>query len=202
MTPTEFQALTRVSRETIERLKCYAALICQWQARVNLVGQTTLFDLWQRHFWDSAQLLQLLPDNSKMIVDIGSGAGLPGLVLAILRGGDVHLVESNVRKGIFLHEAARITGTSVTIHTARAERLAHLSADVVTARAVAPLEKLLPLAAPFLSRPHAVAFFLKGRKIEKELMAVRKIWRMAVTQRPSLSDPSGIILCVKEIRHV
>ncbi len=202
MTPTEFQALTRVSRETIERLKCYAALICQWQTRINLVGQATLVDLWHRHFWDSAQLLQILPENSRVIVDIGSGAGFPGLVLAILRGGDVHLVESNIRKGIFLHEAARITGTSVTIHNARAESLAPLSADVVTARAVAPLEKLLPLAAPFLSHPNAVAFFLKGRKIKEELAAVRKLWRMAVTQRPSLSDPAGIILCVKEIRHV
>ena len=133
MTPMAFQALTKVSREKIERLQCYAALLCQWQARINLVGESTLVDLWRRHFWDSAQLLQIFPRNYHCLVDIGSGAGFPGLVLAILREGDIHLVEANARKGIFLHEAARITRTSVTIHTARAETLTPWPADVVTA---------------------------------------------------------------------
>lgn len=200
MTPTVFQALTGVSDETMERLQCYATLLCQWQARINLVGQATLVDLWRRHFWDSAQLLNFFSKKTKVIVDIGSGAGLPGLVLAIMQGGDVHLVEANVRKSIFLHEVARITETSVTIHATRAETLTPWPADVVTARAVASLERLLPLAVPFLTRPNATAFFLKGRKIREELLAARKHWCMTVTQRPSLSDPSGIILSVKGVR--
>ncbi|VBB69630.1 rRNA small subunit 7-methylguanosine (m7G) methyltransferase GidB [invertebrate metagenome] len=202
MTPTMFQALTGVSRETMEQLQCYATLLCQWQTRINLVGPATLGDLWRRHLWDSAQLGPLLPVHARVLVDFGSGAGFPGLVLAILRGGDVHLIESDARKGVFLREAARVTGASVTIHTARAETLAPWPTDVVTARAVAPLGRLLFLMAPFLSRPDSVALLLKGRTAAEELATVRKQWSMTATQRPSRSDPSGIILCVREVRRV
>ncbi|KAF0137157.1 MAG: 16S rRNA (guanine527-N7)-methyltransferase [Rhodospirillaceae bacterium] len=202
MTPATFQAAAGVSRETMERLQCYAVLLCRWQTRINLVGAATLSDLWRRHLWDSAQLWPLLPVKIRGLVDLGSGAGFPGLVLAILGVLDVHLIEANARKSAFLREAARLTETSVIIHTARAETLTPWPADIVTARAMAPLDRLLALAAPFLTRPQAKALFLKGRTVEEELTAARKQWSMTVTQISSQSDPSGIILCVKKVHRV
>lgn len=202
MTPEAFQTATFVSRETIERFQYYAMLLYRWQARINLVSASTLPDLWRRHFWDSAQLWPLLPAHTQVLVDLGSGAGFPGLVLAILGVPSVHLIEADARKVAFLHEVARITGTSVTIHLARVETLAPWPANIVTARAVAPLNRLLALVAPYLSRPESKAIFLKGRTVGEELTTARKKWNMTITRNPSQSDPSGVILCVKEIFRV
>ncbi len=192
-----FSRLIDVSRETKERLALYVDLLIDWNRRINLVSPNSIGDIWRRHILDSAQLFRLLPlgDARKpaQLVDLGSGAGLPGLVLAIMGAGEVHLVDSDQRKAAFLREAIRVTGAPAIVHPQRAEKVKGLLADVVTSRALAPLPVLLDLAAPFL-KPGGVALFLKGGKAEEELTAAQKVWRMQVQRLPSLSDSSGTIL--------
>jgi len=187
-----------VSRETVERLAAYAELLRHWQTRINLVGPDTLASLWQRHMLDSAQLWPLIPDGARRLVDLGSGAGFPGLVLAILGAPDVHLVESDARKGAFLREAARITATPITLLTRRVEQIPPLAADVITARALAPLPRLLAWAVPHLA-PGGQCLFLKGRGAEDELTAAAKDWKIAPRRIPSLTDPDGTILQLCEV---
>jgi 16S rRNA (guanine527-N7)-methyltransferase len=197
----EFQRLTGVSRETIRRLSTHLEVLETWQRRINLVGARTLDDPWRRHVLDSAQLAPLLPDAAGAVVDIGSGAGFPGLVLAILGRGDVHLVESNARKAAFLREAARQTATPVTVHPRRIEDLTPFAAAAVTARACAPLAELLDLAAPFMDLG-AVGLFLKGAAVDEELTAARERFNMAVERHPSRSDPAATILIIRNVeRH-
>ncbi|NFV81637.1 16S rRNA (guanine(527)-N(7))-methyltransferase RsmG [Magnetospirillum aberrantis] len=200
MTPDEFQAKTAVSRETMERLRAYAEVLVKWQARINLVGPDTIPNLWQRHFLDSAQVFPILPPNIHRLVDMGCGAGFPGLVLAIMGVPEVHLIESDQRKCAFLREAARVTGTSVTIHNGRIEQVAPVAADLVTARALAPLEKLLDWAERHLL-PEGHCVFLKGRGVEDELTVAAKEWNITCERFPSLTDPSATILHLKEVRR-
>jgi 16S rRNA (guanine527-N7)-methyltransferase len=191
-----FARLFPVSRETLERLDTYVALLSAWNRRINLVGASTLGDAWRRHILDSAQLLPHLTTRSRVLVDLGSGAGLPGLILAILGVPEVHLVESDQRKAAFLREAARVTGATVAIHAQRAEKLPRLAADVVTARAVAPLPDLLDIAEPFTGS-HSICLFLKGRGAEEELTLAMKTWKMRSRLLPSLSDPGGMLVILE-----
>lgn len=200
MTPEQFQIKTGVSRETLGRLRAYADLLVKWQAKINLVGPDTIPNLWQRHFLDSAQVFPILPQSIHRLVDMGCGAGFPGLVLAVMGVPDVHLIESDARKCAFLREAARITGTPVTIHNARIEAVAPLEADVVTARALAPLEKLLNWAEPHLL-PQGHCVFLKGKGGEDELTQASKEWNITFERIASQSDPSGTILHLREVRR-
>jgi 16S rRNA (guanine527-N7)-methyltransferase len=199
--PEGFATETGVSRETLERIRLYATLLTKWTARIDLVAPSTLPDLWRRHLLDSAQLHPLLPPDARRLVDLGSGGGFPGLVLAILGAPDVHLVESDQRKCAFLREVARATGTAVTIHAARIEAAAPLAADVVTARALAPLDRLLGWAVPHLA-PGGVCLFLKGARNDDELTAASRTWTMGVDPLPSRSDPSGRILRLTGIARV
>lgn len=198
--PEDFAAETGVSRETIERLSAYAALLVKWQARINLVSAKTLDDLWRRHMLDSAQLLPLLPEATTSLIDLGSGAGFPGLVLAILGIPEVHLIESDQRKCVFLAEAARAAGAKPIIHNTRIETLSGISAGVVTARACAPLDQLLTYAQRFLWHD-GKALFLKGAAVEEELAAACKNWQMEVERFPSASDPTGCILRIGQVRR-
>jgi 16S rRNA (guanine527-N7)-methyltransferase len=200
MTEDQFFAEIPVSRETAEKLRAYADLLKKWQAKINLVGPATMPDLWRRHFLDSAQLFPFLPDGP--LLDLGSGAGFPGLVLAILRGtGDpVHLVESDSRKGAFLREATRITGAPAVIHTSRIEALKLFEVSAITARALAPVATLLTLAESFLTHSPK-CLFLKGEKLEDELTEAAKDWKMTIDRIASRSDPNGSILSLKEVRR-
>ena len=182
-----------VSRETLARLTDYLDILRHWQRAINLVGRTTLDDPWRRHILDCAQLMPHLPPEPARIVDLGSGAGLPGLILAILGRSEVELVDSDRRKAQFLREAARRVGVRVRVHTERIERLGDLSADVITARALAPLPDLLDLAAPLIG-PHTVCLLHKGRQGHDELTNARKSWMMSAQTIQSLSDPSAIVL--------
>ena len=190
--------LAGVSRETRERLNIYADLLRKWQRSINLVGPRTINDLWNRHFTDSAQLLPLIPPTSRVLVDFGSGAGFPGLVLAILGVAEVHLIESDQRKSTFLREVARATGTPVTIHAKRIEEVAPFPADVVSARALAPLGDLLGFAAPFL-HPDSLCLFPKGQMAEDELTAASKNWNINVDRIQSVTDPSATILRISQV---
>lgn len=200
LTPEAFAADVPVSRETVERLEAYLTVLEKWQRRINLVGKTTLEDPWRRHFLDSAQLLALLPTPTRVLLDLGSGAGFPGLVLAILGVPEVHLVEADGRKSAFLIEAARITGTRIVLHTLRLEALPVFPVDVVTARAFAPLARILEGAAPFLLAG-AQGVFLKGQSVDDELTEAQSQWTMSVERFASRSDPTGHILRIGEIHR-
>jgi 16S rRNA (guanine527-N7)-methyltransferase len=181
-----------VSRETLDRLSTYLDLLQRWQRAVNLVGASTLADPWRRHILDCAQVVDHVPAGAETVIDLGSGAGLPGLVLALLGVGGVQLVESDQRKAQFLREAARVTQAPVVVHAARIEQLG-LCGDVVTARALAPLPRLLELAARVL-RPQGVCLFLKGEQVQRELTAARQSWHMQADIVRSRSGSKGVLL--------
>ena len=187
-----------VSRETEVLLRAYLRLLITWNARINLVAAASEDELWQRHVLDSWQLLPLLPDGP--LADLGSGAGLPGLVIAIGREQETHLVESDRRKSAFLMEASRMLGLKhVRVHPARIEAVKLPPMQVVTARALAPLPDLLPHAANILT-PGGVAVFPKGRNADAELTAAAPHWFMQVERFESRTDAQATILRLSEIR--
>jgi 16S rRNA (guanine527-N7)-methyltransferase len=202
LTAEEFQRLTGVSRETLGRLRVYLRLLKKWQATINLVGRRSLEDAWRRHMLDSAQLARYIPPRgaggAPVIVDIGSGGGFPGLVLAIMGAGVVHLVESNRRKCAFLATVARETNTEVTIQPLRVESLTPFAADIVTARSLAPLDQLLAFAEPLVGG-EGECLFLKGKKGDEELTEAAKKWNMRVERFASDSDSSGVVLRLRQI---
>ncbi len=198
-----FQQVSGVSDDVLERLRAFVALLEKWQRTVNLVGRGSLGDVWRRHMLDSTQLGAHLPKDAKIIADIGSGAGFPGLVLAITEadiGAEFHLIESHARKCAFLNEANRITGAGAVIHHCRMEDLTNITADVIVARAVAPLDKLLQYAFPVLKKG-GQCFFLKGKNWREELTKTQKNWIMKESRLQSLSDASGMVLKLEEIEH-
>ena len=196
--PTGFARVSGVSRETLKKLTAYVDLLLQWNRRINLVSANTLGDVWRRHILDCAQLAKYLPRQARVVVDLGAGAGLPGLVLAAMGVPEMHLVESDLRKSAFLREAARIMDVAVALHPERIEKVAAFPADAVVARACAPLIQLIDLSEKFLS-PQAVCLFLKGESAGAELAAARASWRATSESIPSLSDPSGVILKLSAI---
>jgi 16S rRNA (guanine527-N7)-methyltransferase len=193
-----FAALTGVSRETLVRLEAYAALLAQWNERINLVSRDSLRDPWRRHFLDSAQLFPYVPAGARSLVDLGSGAGFPGLVLAILGASGVELIESDARKCAFLREAARIADAPVAVRHARIEAVPSHHADLVTARACAPLDRLLLMAQRFIA-PDTICLFLKGERAAEELTAARRGWTMRAACHPSRADPRGVILKLEQV---
>lgn len=190
--------LPGVSRETLDDLSQYVDLLMHWQMRINLISPTTLSDVWMRHIVDSAQLYALEP-QAKLWLDIGSGAGLPGLVLAILLrrnpGARVHLVESNSKKAAFLQHVLTKLCLPAELHVNRIESaLPHLSQiDVVTARAFTNLTHLIEICNPLLIKG-AVALFPKGRDVESELTNASKSWQVKYKVFPSLTDQAACIL--------
>jgi 16S rRNA (guanine527-N7)-methyltransferase len=200
LSPAGFAGEFAVSRETLARLEAYLELLTRWSARINLVGRDTLTDPWRRHILDSAQLLPFLPPTAAGLVDLGSGAGLPGLILAVLGVSGVELVEADMRKAAFLREAARITGTPVTIHARRSESVPPHPVAVVTARGCAPLDRLLEFAAPFLG-PGTLCLFLKGERWGEELTLAGKLWTMSASSEPSRSDRRGVILRLEQLHR-
>ncbi|HEV2550433.1 MAG TPA: 16S rRNA (guanine(527)-N(7))-methyltransferase RsmG [Stellaceae bacterium] len=198
MTAESFAKLTNVSRETLDRLCIYVDLLTSWNRRINLVGRNTIGDVWRRHILDSAQLYPLIPAESRCLVDLGSGAGLPGLVLSIFGVPNCHLIDSDGRKAAFLREAIRVTNADATVHLARLDRAKAPPGDVVTARALAPLAQIVEISQRFL-KPGGVCLFLKGRNVEEELTELATRWQIPVERRPSLSDPSGSIIRLEAI---
>jgi 16S rRNA (guanine527-N7)-methyltransferase len=208
MTPPEaIELLDRynVSRESRQKIETYVKLLLTWQQRINLIGPATVASVWDRHICDSLQLLPLLPKDVRAIAELGSGAGIPGLVLAMAANFQAHLYESNGKKAAFLREAARQTGTQVTVHNVRLETLA-ASTDLpkvqcVVARALAPLPLLLDYAEPFLSKG-AIGLFHKGQDVDVELTEATKYWRMGLTTHASQCDSRGVILEIREATRV
>lgn len=194
-----------VPRETLARLDAHVALLDTWQPKINLVGPSTLQEVWTRHVLDSAQLLgsfEARPAGGPPPVwlDLGSGAGFPGLVLDHLGAGHVHLVESDGRKCAFLRQVTIATGSQARIHTCRIERMEPFAVDIVTARALAPLADLLAYAEPFVSQDSEFRL-LKGEQAEKELTRARQSWTFDVESLPSRSDPRGVLLRLTGVRR-
>ncbi len=188
--------------ETIERLAAYQDLLLRWNSRINLISAETAAEMDQRHIADCAQLQPLLPLNGP-IADIGSGAGLPGLVLAILQPDrEIHLVESDKRKAAFLVEAsAQLKLPRVRVHACRAENAKLPPLSAITARALAPLVALLPYAADFLASG-GVALFPKGKTAEKELTEAALGWHFTFERFPSTTNPEATILRLSNIQRV
>ena len=196
MTADEVGKLLNVSRETLRKFEEYLALLEKWQRRINLVANSTMVDVWQRHVLDSAQLIKFYPPNTKKILDVGSGAGFPGLVLAIMGNVEVDLVESDQRKAVFLSTVIRSLGLPAKVHNQRVETLPNLSPDVITARAVAPVSKLMELIENQISLD-TVCLFLKGASVQDELTELQTYSTMVTVNHPSLSGANGVILELK-----
>lgn len=193
--------LPAVSRETATRLDQFVALVLAWNRTINLIGRQDEAQIRARHLDDSLALLPHLPDGFARAIDLGSGGGFPGLVLAIATGRPFDLVESDQRKAAFLREAARLTQAPATVHAARIESLRLAPAPLITARALAPLSALLGWAAPLLA-PGGVCVFPKGRSAEQELTQAREQWHMRVEQWSNPLAPDARILRLSEISRV
>ncbi len=203
--PDDLARQFHVSRESRERLQTYVALLLEWQAKINLIGPSTVETVWQRHVADGLQLIPLLPESIRVIADLGSGGGIPGLILAAATDAHVHFYEANGKKVAFLREALRRMAVRGTVHQCRIEELVHRAdlppARVVTARALAPLPLLLQHAAPFLARG-AIGLFHKGQDVDAELTEATKSWKIKARKHPSCTDSQAVILEVEEARHV
>ena len=195
-------ALVPVSRETLARLDRFVTALLRWQQRINLIAPATVAELWTRHVADSLQLVAAAP-AARVWLDLGSGGGFPGLVvacaLADTPGAQIHLIESNGKKAAFLREAVRVTGAPAIVHQARIAQMGtrlEARVDVVTARALAPLAELLVLSEPWLKKG-AQALFLKGQDIGVELTEASKYWTIEAVMTPSRTDPRGRIVAVE-----
>jgi 16S rRNA (guanine527-N7)-methyltransferase len=202
MTADEFRSLTAAATERMSELEMFLDRLTQTNAVMNLVGPDSLPDFWNRHAWDSAQLLSLAPE-AQCWADLGAGAGFPGLILAILLKGRpdarVWLIDSLQKRCRFLQSVVDELALPATVVWGRAEEQA-ISVDVVTARAVAPLDKLLGYAQPYMERG-AQGLFLKGEKAEVELREASRVWQMKADLSVSRSDPRGRIVTVRSLKR-
>lgn len=188
-----------VSRETQARLDAYVVLLRKWMPTINLVSSSDRDALWTRHIQDSLRLIPLLPAGVDRAIDLGSGGGLPGLVLAIVTGLPFDLVEADRRKATFLQEAARVTHAPVTVRCQRIEAGGLAPAGLITARALAPLPRLLGYVHPLL-QPGGVCLFPKGADAEQELAACTE-WRMHVERFPAPANTGSVVLRISRLAH-
>lgn len=195
-----------VSRETLERLRRLEALIAKWNPAINLVAKSTLGQVWGRHILDSAQLFRSAPSGAHHWVDLGSGGGFPGLVIATLATElrpdlAVTMVESDQRKAAFLRQASHELGLKTAILAQRIESAEPQNADILSARALADLPTLLAFSLRHL-QPNGLALFMKGASWQQEVEQASKDWRFDISTHPSTTDPQGVILALKAIAHV
>lgn len=198
-------AACSVPRETVEPLRELADLVAHWNRRINLLSRGEAADLWHRHVLDSAQLYPLAPPDAATWLDLGSGAGFPGLVCATLarscgRSIAFTLVESDTRKAAFLREAVRHLSLEAAVIDRRIEALSLAPQDVISARALAPLDRLLDYAHPFCHAGTRL-LFPKGRQADSELTLARRGWHIRAIRVPSRTDPEGTILKISEVRR-
>lgn len=196
----------RVSRETMARLGLYTRLLEKWQGTINLVSATTLPVIWTRHILDSAQLWDQLDHEPQSWLDLGSGGGLPGLVCAAIASEKkpelaITLVEADVRKAAFLREAARQMELDVRVMSRRIEDLPPAQYDVITARALAPLDKLCQYAQPYLAKG-GKCLFQKGARHLEELSLAQQDWNLSFRIIPSIADPASVIVKIEHFHHV
>lgn len=191
-----------LSENVKNKLKIYENNLKKWQSKINLVSSSTLNDVYERHFYDSLQLWELIPKNAKTLIDFGSGAGFPALVLAILNQEEnngkikISLVESDARKCAFIEQTARLCGVQVSIINKRIEDVAPFEADVVTARALASLDKLLDYSRDFVS-DKSLCLFLKGEKVDEEIENAKKKYQFDYEKISSQTNKNSSVLIIK-----
>ena len=201
----DLMSICNVSRETMDRLEIYAGLLVRWNSTINLVSKNTINQMWKRHFLDSAQLWSHIPRDTKTLVDIGSGAGFAGLVLAIIgmeKKPDmkVTIIESDTRKCAFMRSVSRETNLDVQIITKRIEEVTDIEADVVTARALGTVSQLLEYSKNIL-KDNGVCLFLKGNACSDELKIAKESWVFLSSQSQSITHAAGCVLRLMEIKH-
>ena len=206
MTPEQFAEAAGINPASLDDYRIWERLLRKWNSKINLVAPNSLADFCNRHALDSAQIVPYLPEEAKIIADFGSGAGFPALSVAIAAKYDApdrvtHLLESAGKKASFLKTVSRETKLNTVIHAERIEAVAPLKADVITARAFAPLHRLLPLADRHIA-PDGQLILLKGERVDEELNEVAGDWTFHVKQHPSLSDEGGVILILSDLRPV
>jgi 16S rRNA (guanine527-N7)-methyltransferase len=194
-----------VPRETIHRLEVYRRLLIEWNAKFNLVAESTLPHIWARHFLDSAQLMEYIPDTALTLADMGAGAGFPGLVLAIMAQDQkktlhVHAIESIGKKSDFLQAVTDELKLNVTVRRERVEAIKDFKADIITARAMNLLPELLKYANRLIHKD-SICLFLKGKNAAEELTQAEKYWTFGIEIHPSRSDDSGSVLVMKNLRY-
>lgn len=205
MTADLVLAELNVSRETEQRLRDFVLLLEKWNAAINLISRSTMGQVWSRHILDSAQIFSYATSANRW-VDLGSGGGFPGIVVAILAvefapNMKIILVEADQRKAAFLRQAGQTLGLSINVIADRIELIASLTADVVSARALAPLPQLCAFAKTHLA-PDGAAIFLKGKSCDAEIADARKDWNFSLESHASITDPSAVVLVLKEISNV
>jgi len=199
--PTDFAVATGVSRETLRRLEVFVEMLAEWNARVNLVSEASLLHVWHRHILDCAQLFPLIPKTARVVLDLGSGAGFPGMVLALMGVQGLCLVESRGKKIQFLNAVAVATDTEVNVFNGRIEALRNISADVIIARALAPLDQLLGYGEG-LCAPNAIQLYLKGQSFEDELTRAKQSWNMDVELYKSQTNSECSIIKIHNFSRV
>ena len=201
-----FMEKYNVSRETFEKLKTYECLLKEWQTKFNLVSNSTLENAWERHFLDSVQLFKLIPQTAKTLMDFGSGAGFPGMVIAIMANAKtpylkVSLVESTTKKTLYLNEVKKQVGVEVEIINERIEKIKPHIVDVITSRAMTSLDALLQYALPFCGKK-TVCIFPKGKKYAEELREAQKKWCFNYQIVDSEQSDEGKILVITDLRPI
>ena len=201
----KFSSHVFVSRETYDRLCLFQKILIKWQKSINLISKNTIENTWERHFLDSAQLYKFVRDIEGNIIDFGSGAGFPGMVLAIMGKKNIHLVESDYKKCVFLKEIAMLTETDITIHNCRIEELNFINVDLVTCRALASLKNLIHYVEVFINKSfgerqkYPKLLFLKGKSYFSEIIELNEIKKISFEEYPSITDKDGRILYISKV---
>ena len=201
----KFSSHVFVSRETYEKLCLFEKILIKWQNSINLISRSTIKSIWVRHFLDSAQLYKFVRNVEGNIIDFGSGAGFPGMVLAIMGKKNIHLVESDYKKCVFLKEIAMLTETDITIHNCRIEDLSFIDVDLITCRALSSLSKLIDYVEVFINKSlgEKQAFpkmlFLKGKSYYSEVLELAKNKKICFEEYPSITDRYGKILYINKV---
>lgn len=202
MNRSEFQNTLGLSAAQMDAFDHWKSALSHWNKRINLVGKHTLSAFWERHALDSAQVFNRAPESAKIWIDLGSGAGFPGIAMAIMgakrEGFHVHLVEANNKKASFLRQMVRELDLPATVHATRAEDISGLACDIVTARAFAPLPRLMEYAAPFWA-DHTIGLFLKGAQVQAEIDAAHLDFSFSHTITPSQADDAGCLLHISSL---
>ncbi len=200
----DFCLFQDVSRETFEKFSVYYQTLIKWQNSINLISKNTIERIWERHFLDSAQLYNITKEIDGNIIDFGSGAGFPGLILAMMGNKKIHLVESDQKKCTFLREVSMLSETNVTVHHNRIEDLEYFDVELITARALAPLNKLIDYAEAFTKNSSTnqklpKLLFLKGKSYKKEISELGKRKSLSIEEFDSITDKFGKILYINKI---
>ena len=201
----KFSSHVFVSRETYEKLFLFQKTLIKWQKSINLISKNTIENTWERHFLDSAQLYKFVRDIEGNIIDFGTGAGFPGMVLAIMGKNNIHLVETDHKKCVFLKEIAMLTETDITIHNCRIEDLSFINVDLITCRALAPLSKLIDYVEIFMNKSlrekqkFPKLLFLKGKSYYSEILELRNNRKISFKEYPSITDVHGKILYINKV---